>query len=164
MKVSKRRRTEGKTDYAKRIKLLRSEAPRLVFRKTNRYIIAEYITSKEAQDKVETGANSRDLKKYGWPEEFEGSLKSTTAAYLTGFLIGKEIIKKKLKTPIVDLGMIRAISKNKAFAFMKGAIDAGVKINCPEENFPDEDRISGKHMREDFSKTFKEIKSNIEKK
>jgi large subunit ribosomal protein L18 len=164
MKVDKRRRRENKTDYAKRIKLLKGESPRIVFRRTNRYIIAQYITSKEAQDKIEIGVTSKNLKTYGWPAEFEGSLKSVTASYLTGFLMGKEIAQKKLKTPIVDLGMIRTISKNKAFAFMKGLVDAGVKINCPEENFPEEDRINGKHLKTDFSKTFKEIKLKIEKK
>lgn len=164
MKVDKRRRLENKTDYAKRLKLLKSESARIVFRKTNRYIVAQYVTSKEAQDKIEIGITSKNLKEYGWPAEFEGSLKSVTASYLTGFLIGKEILKKKLKTPIVDLGMIRVISKNKAFAFLKGVADAGVEVNCPEENFPEEDRITGKHMKKDFSKTFAEIKSKIEKK
>jgi large subunit ribosomal protein L18 len=164
MKIDKRRRRESVTDYAKRFKLLKSETPRLVFRRTNRYIIAQYVTSREAQDKIEIGLTSKNLKTYGWPAEFEGSLKSVTASYLTGFLMGKEITQKKLKTPIVDLGMIRTISKNKAFAFLKGVVDAGVKINCPEENFPEDDRITGKHMKKDFSKTFQEIKSKIEKK
>lgn len=164
MKTLKRRRLEGKTDYAKRIKLLKSEMPRIVFRKTNRYIIAQYATSREAQDKIEIGITSRNLKKFGWPEEMNGSLKSIPASYLTGLLAGKEIISKKLKTPVVDLGMIRAISKNKIFAFIKGLVDAGVKIKCDEENFPEEGRIEGKHMKKDFSKTFKEIKSKIEKK
>jgi large subunit ribosomal protein L18 len=164
MKVDKRRRRESKTDYAKRFKLLKSESPRIVFRRTNKYIIAQYITSREAQDKIEIGITSKNLKEYGWPEEFNGSLKSLTASYLTGFLLGKEIAKKKLKTPIVDLGMIRALSKNKAFAFLKGICDAGIKMQCPEENFPEDERITGKNMKKDFSKTFKEIKLNIEKK
>ncbi len=164
MKTLKRRKLEGKTDYGKRLKLLKSYSPRIVFRKTNRYIIAQYVTSREAQDKVEVGVTSKDLKEFGWPDEFEGSLKAIPAAYLTGLLIGKEIIKKKLKTPIVDFGMIRAISKNRAYAFVKGLIDAGIKINCSEEQFPEEERISGKNLKEDFSKTFKEIKSKIEKK
>jgi large subunit ribosomal protein L18 len=163
MKVSKRRRTESKTDYLKRLKLLKSEAPRVIFRKTNKYIIAEYVVSKEAQDKVEIGITSKKLKNYGWPDEFSGSLKSVPASYLTGLLIGKEIIKNKLKTPIVDFGMIRVISKNRTFAFIKGLVDAGVKIKCSEEDFPDEERISGKNLKEDFSKIFKEIKSKIEK-
>jgi large subunit ribosomal protein L18 len=161
-RVSKRRRLESKTDYGRRLKLLKSEAPRVVFRKTNKYIIGQYITSKEAQDKIEVGITSKDLIKNGWPKEFEGSLKSITASYLTGFLLGKEIQKKKLETPIVDLGMIRVISKNKAFAFMKGLADAGVEINCPEENYPEAERIEGKNLKKDFSKTFKEIKLKIE--
>jgi large subunit ribosomal protein L18 len=163
MKISKRRRTEGKTDYLKRLKLLKSESPRIIFRKTNKYIIAQYVISNEAQDKIIIGITSKNLKKYGWPEEFEGSLKSITASYLTGLLIGKEIIKKKLEKPIVDFGMIRTLSKSKTFAFLKGLIDAGIKINCPEKDFPEEERIQGKNMKKDFSKTFKEIKLKIEK-
>ncbi len=164
MRTLKRRRLEGKTDYAKRFKLLKGESPRVIFRKTNQYIIAQYVTSKEAQDKIEIGRTSKDLKKFGWPDEFEGSLKSIPAAYLTGLLIGKEILSKKLKTPIVDFGMTRVISKNKGFAFIRGLIDSGVKINCDAKEFPEEERIEGKNLKEDFSKTFKEIKSKIIKK
>jgi large subunit ribosomal protein L18 len=164
MKVQKRRRREGKTDYMKRLKLLKGGSPRIVFRKTNRYIIAQYVTSKEAQDKIEIGVSSKKLKEFGWPDEFDGSLKSLPAAYLTGLLIGKEINKRKLKTPIVDFGMNRVINKNRGYAFLKGIVDAGVKIKCKEEQFPEEDRISGKHLKKDFSRIFEEIKSKIEKK
>jgi len=164
MKTLKRRKLEGKTDYAKRLKLLKSNSPRLVFRKTNRYIIAQYITSKQAQDKIEIGITSKKLKELGWPDEFDGSLKSIPASYLTGLLMGREINKKKLKTPIVDFGMTRVISKNRGYAFLNGVVDAGVKIKCDEEQFPEKERISGKNMKEDFSKKFEEIKSKIEKK
>ncbi len=162
MKTLKRRRLEGKTDYGKRLKLLKSNSPRLVFRKTDRYVIAQYVTSKQAQDKIEIGITSKDLKKFGWPDEFEGSLKSIPASYLTGLLIGRQINKKGLKTPIVDFGMMRVIAKNRGYAFLKGVIDAGVKIKCDEEQFPEEDRIQGKSLKEDFSKTFTEIKLKIE--
>lgn len=164
MKTLQRRRREGKTDYMKRFKLLKSLSPRIIFRKTNKYIIAQYVTSKEAQDKIEIGVTSKNLKKFGWPDEFEGSLKSIPAAYLTGFLIGKEIRKKKLKTPIVDFGMTRVLSKNRGYAFLKGLADSGIEIKCDEEQFPEEERISGKNLKEDFSETFKEIKSKIDKK
>ena len=163
MRISKRRRIEGKTDYAHRVRMLKGETPRVVFRKTNRYVIAEYITSHEAQDKVEIGLTSKNLKKYGWPEEFDGSLKSITATYLTGYLMGKEIAKKKLATPIVDVGMVRTLSKNKVFAFINGLVDSGLKIKCSKEKFPEVERIEGKSMKKDFSKTFKEIKSKLEK-
>ena len=162
MKVDKRRRRENKTDYLNRLKLLKGGSPRIVFRKTNKYIIAQYVTSKEAQDKIEFGISSKDLIKHGWPKEFSG-LKTIPASYLTGFLIGKKIVKEKLETPIVDFGMLRMLHKTKVYSFLKGISDAGIKINCKEEIFPSEDRIKGKHMKKDFSKIFDEIKSNIEK-
>ena len=164
MKTIKRRRKENKTDYLKRLKLLKSKSPRIIFRKTNKYVIAQYIISKEAQDKIIMGITSKDLIKYGWPKEFIGSLKSIPASYLTGFLIGKQIKEKKLENPIPDFGMIRNLHKSKIYAFLKGIIDAGIKIKFKEEIFPEEDRIQGKHMKKDFSKIFLEIKSKIEKK
>ncbi|MEK6906028.1 MAG: 50S ribosomal protein L18 [Nanoarchaeota archaeon] len=163
MKTLNRRRKEQKTDYKKRIGLLKSDTPRIVFRKTNRYVLSQYITSKEAQDKIVIGVNSKDLMKYGWPKEFEGSLKSITASYLTGFLIGKKIIKDKLKTPILDLGMQRTVHKSRIYAFIKGVIDSGVKIKSDAKTFPDEGKISGKNLKKDFSANFSKIKGNIEK-
>jgi large subunit ribosomal protein L18 len=163
MKTPKRRRRENKTDYDIRMKLLKGEIPRVLFRKTNRYILAEYITSEEAQDNVIMGTSSRILLKYGWPEDRVGSLKSIPASYLTGFLFGKKIIEKKLQTPVLDMGMIRNVSKSKVFSFIKGLIDAGVKIKCKEEFFPSEGRINGKDLKKDFSFVFKEVKSKIEK-
>ena len=161
--IQKRRRRENKTDYLNRLKLLKSEKPRLVFRKTNKYLIGQYILSEEAQDKINFGTTSKTLLKYGWPESFKGSLKSIPASYLTGYMIAKKILKDKLEKPIMDLGMLRTLHKTKIFAFLKGAIDAGLDIPCPEEAFPEEERIQGKDMKEDFTKTFNEIKSKLDK-
>ena len=157
MRVAKKRRRERKTDYSKRIKLLKSKKPRIVFRKTNKYIIAQYIISKEAKDSIKIGVNSRILLKYGWPKEKIGSLKSISAAYLMGYLIGKKILKNKLEMPIVDFGMIRTLYKTRVFAFLKGLIDSGVKIPCKEEAFPEEGRVMKKEINID------EIKLKIEK-
>ena len=161
--IQKRRRRENKTDYLTRLKLLKSEKPRLVFRKTNTAIISQYILSDEAKDKAVIGITSKALLKYGWPESFKGSLKSITAAYLTGYLMAKKIQKQKLEVPIVDFGMLRTLHKTKIFSFLKGLIDGGIKVNCKEEAFPEEERIEGKNLKEDFSKHFNEIKSKIDK-
>lgn len=161
MRIDKRRRRENKTDYLKRIKLLKSGRPRIVFRKTNKYIIAQLVQNKEAQDSVEMGITSKELTKYGWPEKTKGNLKSTSAAYLTGFLFGKKVLSSKNKNPIIDFGMYKTIHKSKVYAFIKGLIDAGLKIECGKECFPDEKRISGEHMK--IKIPFKEIKSQIEK-
>jgi large subunit ribosomal protein L18 len=161
MRTQKRRRKENKTDYLKRLKLLKGEKPRIVFRKTNRYIISEYIMSEEAQDKVVIGLDSRKLNEYGWPKDAQGSLKSITASYFTGYLTGKTITKQKLETPIMDAGMNRVLHKNKIYAFLKGLIDAGIKINCKKEFFPEDARIKGQHLKNKIP--FEEIKLKIDK-
>jgi len=159
MKVAKRRRREGKTDYLNRRKLLKSGKPRIVFRKTNRYVLAQYIVSKEAKDSIKIGVNSKDLIKYGWPKENVGGLKSMSASYLVGLLIAKKITKEGLDQPIIDFGMLRTLHKSKLFAFLKGVIDGGVKIPCDEEAFPSEDRIKGAHLKNKIN--FDEIKSKL---
>jgi len=161
MKIAKRRRRESKTDYVKRIKLLKSNSPRIAFRKTNRYLIAQYIVSKEAKDEIKLGTNSKELLKFGWPKEFSGSLKSISAAYLLGLLISKKIKEKKLEKPIVDFGMIKMIHKTKTYAFLKGLKDSGLDISCDDKFFPDESRLKGEHMKNKIP--FEEIKSKIEK-
>jgi len=160
MKVAKRRRRESKTDYLARRNMLKSGKPRLVFRKTNKYITAQYIVSKEAQDEVKMGISSKNLMKYGWPKENVGGLKSLTASYFTGLLIGKMIQNKKLDTPLVDFGMLKTIHKNKLFAFIKGLKDSGLKIKCDEEALPEEGRLKGEHLKNKIN--FDEIKSKIE--
>ena len=163
MRVAKRRRRENKTDYGKRMKILKGNIPRIIFRKSNRYVLSQYVSSTHAQDKIEFGVISKDLLKYGWPKESQSGLKSISASYLIGFLIGKKIISKKLENIILDLGMQRILHKTRIYSFLNGLIDAGVKIKCDKKLFPDEDRIKGKHMKKDFSNIFNQIKSNIEK-
>ena len=61
MKTVRRRRQEGKTDYKARLALLISEKPRLIVRKTNRYVIAQIVRTEIAQDKVVVGTTSKVL-------------------------------------------------------------------------------------------------------
>lgn len=127
MKIPRRRRLEARTDYKARFELLKSGKPRLVVRKSNRFIIAQVIISEGAQDKVVTGFTSKDLLQNGWPKDNEGSLKSIHAAYLTGFFVAKKT-DGKIKEALFDMGMQRNIHKSRLYAVLKGAIDAGMKI------------------------------------
>jgi large subunit ribosomal protein L18 len=158
IKISKRRRREGKTDYARRINLLKGGNTRIVFRKTNRYLLAQYIKSKEAKDTAEFGVSSKILLKYGWPEKASGGLKSVPASYLLGMLVGKKITDKK-KLPVIDFGMIRTVHKSRAYAFIKGLIDSGIKMKHKEGIFPDENTIKGEHLKNKVP--FEEIKQRI---
>ena len=163
MKTLKRRKKEHKTDYLKRLKLLKSERPRVIFRKTNKSLVVQYVKSDAAQDKIIFGITSKELLKHGWEKEFSGSLKSIPASYLTGYFVSKKIKNEKLETPIVDLGMQRVIKKSALFAFIKGLIDGGLEIECDEENFPEEERLNGESTKENLTKIIKGVKSNLDK-
>lgn len=136
-KTLRRRRKEGKTDFKARLNLLKSGKPRLIIRKSNRYITAQIVESTVAQDKVLFGVNSNMLLDKGWPKELSGSLKSKPAAYLTGFMIGN-LAKTKMKTVIVDTGLNASHPKSRVFAVVKGAIDAGLTIPHDAKSLPDD--------------------------
>ena len=150
-KTVRRRRKEGKTDYKLRFGLLKSEKPRIVFRKSNKYIIGQTISSDIAQDKILVGVTSKDLLRNGWPEEKKGSLKSLPACYLTGFMLGR---KSKVKEAIFDIGLNRNVKKSRIYAFLKGVIDAGIKVSYKEEVMPEMKSIE----REDMRKIIEKIK------
>ena len=149
-KVPFRRRKEGKTNYKKRLSMLKSGTPRLVARRTNKYVIVQLIEYLDKGDKTIAHANSRELEKFGW----KAGKKSVPAAYLTGLLAGSRAKKANVENAILDIGF--AIPKRKGWwaSTLKGAIDAGLKIPAGEEAIPDENRIKGKHI-EDFAKVSK---------
>ena len=154
-KTQRRRRKEAKTDYKARFNLLKSEKPRLVIRKTNRYILVQLVQSDIAQDKVIMKANSKELMEKGWPKEKEGSLKSLTAAYLTGFLIAKKA-EGKIKEAIMDMGLYRNVKGSRIYAALKGAIDGGLIIPHKEGNLPKEDAFSRNEKTKDLLNKIKE--------
>lgn len=157
--VKFRRRRENKTDYNSRLCLLKSGIPRIVMRKTSRYIIIQLVESKEAQDKTLYSTNSAELLKNGWPENAKGSLKSLPAAYLTGYLMGTKLKKANVKQVIADMGLARSTKGSRIYAAIKGMIDAGVNLPASEKILPTQERIEGKHMKNKIS--ISDIKSKI---
>ncbi len=157
--VQKRRRRENKTDYSLRLRILKQGTGRVVFRKTNRKIIGQYVESNDSKDHVIAGFNSQKLLKLGWPKEKSGSLKSLSAAYLSGLALGKMMIKKSKKSAIFDLGLQRNTAKSRAYAFLKGVIDAGVSIPADKSVFPEEIKIKGEKLglKDVFAKTMENI-------
>jgi len=143
--LPKRRRLEAKTDYGTRLTLIRSGKPRFVLRKTNRYIVAQLVLSKSAQDTVVLTVSSKDLLEKGWPKDKTGSLKSLTAAYLTGYMFGN-LAKKQTKEAILDLGMQRNIKKSRLYAALKGAVDAGFSVPHSSEALPTDAQISSNKL------------------
>ena len=166
-----KRKREGRTDYKKRLKMLVSGIPRMVIRRTNKNIIVQIVDYSENGDHVIVTANSSDLKKHGW-KYATGNL---PAAYLTGMLAAQNAKTKGVTKAIVDLGLQPPKAKSRLYASVKGAIDNGMEIPASEEVFPDEGRLSGKHIAAyagkgkfktspaDIEKSFNEIKKKLSK-
>ena len=152
MKTIRRRRIEAKTDYKARLALLKSGRPRLVLRKSNRYIIAQIVTSEIAQDKIIVGISSKSLLEKGWPKEQAGSLKNLSAAYITGFLLGKMSLKAGIKEAILDIGLSRNIPKSRFYASLKGALDAGLSVPCKKDVLPAMETIKNEKISKVFDK------------
>ncbi len=156
-RLPRKRRKQSKTNYEKRLSLLKSGKPRLVVRKTNKKIIAQLIEYHPDGDKVVTSAYSTDLEKHGW----EGSYNNTPAAYLTGMLIAEKANDAGIKEAVLDIGLNTPVKGARVFAVAKGANDAGLDVNVSEEIAPSEERIEGNHISEDMKKQFEKVKEAI---
>jgi large subunit ribosomal protein L18 len=155
--IPKRRRLENRTNYTKRKRLLEHSSARIVVRKSNRYITAQYIETREARDYVKVSVVSNMLVDYGWPESKEGSMKNLGAAYLTGLLLGTKLKALKISKVILDSGLIRSTKGSRVYATVKGIIDAGINLPCDKEVFPEEKRIMSEEIKSFFDKVKAEI-------
>lgn len=170
-----KRRRSGKTDYYARKRLItqaknKYNAPkyRLVVRFTNRDIIMQIVTSEITGDKVFASAYAHELKAYG----IEHGLTNWAAAYCTGLLIARRVLKKlgldetftgveeadgeytlteaaeqdgEERRPFkafLDVGLARTSTGARVFGAMKGASDGGILIPHSENRFPGYDMES----------------------
>lgn len=163
-----KRKRQGKTDYKKRISLLKFKKQRLVVRKTLNNLIAQITAFNPNGDKILISAHTNELKKeYGW----KASKSNIPSAYLLGLLIGMKAKKQNIKEAIFDIGLIPSIKGSRVYAVLKGAIDSGLKIPHSKKILPPEERIKGKHIieyaqkhKERFTKHYPEkLQENLEK-
>ena len=157
--VPHRRKREGKTNYKRRLELLKSKVTRLVVRKTNTQVIVQFIEYAEKGDVVLLTFQSKSLEKDGWKH----SKNNIPACYLAGLKAGNLAIDKKVKKAVLDLGLQLPKKGGRTYAVLKGIIDAGIKVPASKEIFPSEDRLSGKHLQKDVSKDYDNVKSKIMK-
>lgn len=156
MKLNKRRRLESKTNYKKRLALLKGNYLRLVVRKTNKYITLQIVKSENAKDKVLYSVSTKNLLKHKWPEDKAGSLKSLSAAYLAGLLLGKK--SKELKQEIIlDSGLIPNTKGSRVYAAVKGVADSGIAVRYDKKAMPNEEKIKNKY------EFFEKVKGEVNK-
>lgn len=161
-KVPFRRRRDGKTDYRKRLRLLRSGLPRAIVRRSNRYVRVQIAKFEMEGDRILASAFSKELEKYGW--KHSGS--NTAAAYLTGLLAARRAVGKGVKRAVLDIGLHVPSRGARVFASLKGMLDGGMVISHDDKILPSEDRISGAHIGEkimrDLNRTKKKIAEDVQ--
>lgn len=155
-RVPFRRRREGRTDYRRRLALLKSGDTRVVVRRTNGNVIVQFVDWADHGDQVKVTAVGRELEKLGWT----GSAKNTPAAYLTGLLAGKRALEAGVEGAVLDLGRHLPVRGSKVFAALKGVLDAGVDVaHGSDEIYPSEDRLTGAFL--DQKKEFEAVRAAI---
>uniref|UniRef100_A0A7S1KPQ7 Large ribosomal subunit protein uL18 C-terminal eukaryotes domain-containing protein n=1 Tax=Percolomonas cosmopolitus TaxID=63605 RepID=A0A7S1KPQ7_9EUKA len=163
--VKFRRRREGKTNYARRKKLVAQNMTkynvpkyRFVVRKTNKQIICQVVYSKLIGDQVLCAAYSSELARYG----VKGGLSNYAASYCTGLLLARRLLKQlgmdtlyqgvreadgdyfvvdwdSTRRPFqcyLDVGLARTTTGANIFGALKGAVDGGLYVPHSAKRFP----------------------------
>ena len=154
-----KRRKQGKTNYSKRLAMVKTNRPRIVMRKTNKYVYLQVVQFNRDGDTVQAQANSKELVKMGWKK----ATRNTPAAYLAGYLLGMRAKKQKIETGIFDIGFNSPVHGNVCFAALKGVLDAGMKIPFEEKALPKEERLLGNHLGKEIPGIVAAVKAAIEK-
>jgi len=154
--INFKRRIKKKTNYDRRISLLKSEKTRLVIRKSLSNISIQFINFKTSGDETIAAANSTELKKIGWSKT--GNI---PAAYLTGLLAGKKAKNKNIKEAILDLGLQTSTKGSRIYAALKGVLDSGINVPHSKDILPSDERIRGEHISKELSKQFEDVKNKI---
>ncbi|MDE1845776.1 MAG: 50S ribosomal protein L18 [Candidatus Micrarchaeota archaeon] len=144
-----RRRQESKTNYAKRLALVKGNIERVVVRKSNRRVMGQIVRYAEKGDVVLYSADSNELKALGWP-----SRGNRSTSYLTGMLLVSKISEAdRKKEYILDIGLSSPVLNSIPFVFAKGCIDGGLKLRG---NFEIEEKVYNGSMLAEYAKTLKE--------
>ncbi len=135
-----KRKLEHKTNYARRLKLLKSNKPRLVIRKSLNNIIVQAIKYQPKGDIILASAHSNYLKKLGWKYH----LGNIPSAYLTGLLCGVKLKEKNVNEVVLDIGFSPSIKGSAIYAALKGVLDSGINVPHDKTILPSQDQITGK--------------------
>lgn len=155
--VKFRRRREGKTDYRRRLALLKGGKTRLVVRRTNTRTIVQFVDFDPRGDVVRAQAVSSELEKFGWASKHS----NTPSSYLVGLLAGKRAAKAGVGEAVLDLGLAEAVPGGGLFAALQGALDGGVEVPHGDGVFPSEERLKGQHIEGSSTEAFEKARQQI---
>jgi len=148
-----RRKREKKTDYRRRLKLLKSGSPRLVVRPSTHIMSVQVIAYDQNGDRTLAEASSKELSKFGW----KGDEDNVAASFLTGLLLARKVGEKGLKFEklIPDLGMHAPHKGGKVFALLMGAAEGGLPVSMSEDVELDESALRMEPLAE-YTRELKE--------
>ncbi|PHU16200.1 60S ribosomal protein L5-1 [Capsicum chinense] len=159
--VKFKRRREGKTDYRARTRLINQDKNKYntpKYRLVVRFdIVAQIVSASIAGDMILASAYAKELPRYG----LEVGLTNYAAAYCTGLLLARRVLKKlemdveyegnlevngedysvepaESRRPfraLLDVGLLRTTTGNRVFGALKGALDGGLDIPHSEKRF-----------------------------
>ena len=153
-----KRRRQGKTDYHRRLRLLRSGAPRAVVRVSNTQVICQLVSYNPGGDAILHSVNGKSLTdSCAWPED--ASKKSIPACYVAGYALGKKAVSAGNHEAVLDIGLAASSPGSRVFSALKGMIDAGLDIPHGTSVLPSEERLSGKHIDDSLSSS---VEASIE--
>lgn len=141
-RVAFRRRREGRTDYRRRLALVKSGEHRMVVRKTLRNVTVQLVRYDETGDVVAAQAQATELADHGWT----GYTENAPAAYLTGLLAAKRAKEAGVEKAILDIGRRPPVAGSNVFAALAGALDGGLKIPHGDGVLPHGTRLRGDHL------------------
>lgn len=145
--VKLKRNRQKKTNYKKRLNILKSNKLRLVIRPKNKNMVIQIIKYDKKGDITLVFTHSKEIEKFGW----KASKGNIPSSYLTGYLLGKKALEHKIKEAILDLGSHAPPPKSRIYAALKGVIDSGIAVPHSKDTLPDDDTVSGKKIS-DYAK------------
>ena len=155
-----KRRRNGKTDYRRRLRMLRGGAPRAIVRVSNTQVVCQLAQFDSDGDRIVASVSGRNLATHGWPAG--ASTKSVPACYVTGYALGKSALSAGHDSAILDIGLAASSPGNRIFAALKGMLDAGLDVPHGEGVLPSEDRVNGTHIDDSLAAAVEAAKNSIE--
>lgn len=153
-KVHFRRRREGRTNFAKRLALIKSGKTRMVVRRSNKNVLVQFIEFDPKGDRTLLTVSGAHLaKKYNWP-----SKRNVWTAYLAGLMAGRMAQKKGLSDFVLDMGMYVPSKGSVVFAALKGAADSGLKTPFDPQKVPEQKLSAPPEKLKDM---FSQVKNKI---
>jgi large subunit ribosomal protein L18 len=155
-----KRRRNAETDYHRRSRMLRGGVPRAVVRVSNTQVTCQLVSYETDGDRVLASVTGKSLvDSHKWPSD--ASRKSVPACYLAGYAMAKTALSNGHTEAILDIGLAASSSGSRAYAALKGMIEAGLEIPHSEDVLPSDDRINGEHLGEALPKAVATTKKSI---